>query len=341
MRKIYSTLFIIYILSCNINAQKIELYNYKNLYFIKTTSKIVETNTNFTQLSDLYFFDQFVVTSDKSNSPTLQLLKRIKSDKFKYIKGTGENGRGPGEFADVWEIFGNYDNSKIFLFDAINRRIASYNSKLEVNYNDYIYIKSSGYFTSIFQDNELFYASGLAIGCQIEVINNQGETIRCLGKEPDLQLNSKYNIRSSSQRWHSYVVRNTKTGNYAIFYRHAIRASLLDKNGELIKELINKYYGIPSTQIINGNALPTNSDMRAYISATSNNEYIYALFSGNISESPTSSLGSYIHIFDWNLNLIKILELDHLSINLILDPKTNKLYSIEWEPESNIRLIDL
>lgn len=340
----YSTnilLSIISILSANIYAQKIDIYNYKNIEVKESISKVVENNGEFYNASDILFFRNLVIVSDKSNEPTFQVFKKVKADEFVLQKEIGNKGRGPGEFADVWDIFTNSIESQIYAFDAINRRIAVFDEDLRLKENEYINISSSGFYTSFFHLDNLFYATGIAIGCLVEVIDINGQTINCLGTQPSLELKSDFNERTGSQRWHSYSVRNKENGNIALFYRHANRVTLIDKDGNILKELVNDYYGIPSTQVINGNALPTNADMRAYISATSDEENIYALYSGKISDGPTSSLGTYIHVFDWSLNLKEVYKLDHLSINLIMDIEENNLYSIEYEPNNSIRLISL
>lgn len=108
--------------------------------------------------------------------------------------------------------------------------------------------------------------------------------------------------------------------------------------GDVVTESIGEEYNVPITQALNGRALPTDVDLRAYISVDSDRNNIYALYSGEWSTGPSSSLGRYIHIFDWDLNLKKVYKLDHLAINVHVDENGN-LYTIEYEPENSIRII--
>ena len=340
MKFTITLLVVIFIYSTLLNGQG-KIYGLEGVDIQEIESTIIEVDKEFYQASDLLFIDGKAIVTDKSNEPTVQVFSINSVNDFRFLTSFGKSGRGPGDFIDPWEIFTDTKNeSRFYIFDAINRRIAVYTKEFELLDNNYISIKGAGFFTSIFRKDDVFYAAGITPECQLLIFDKKGDQIDCVGEQPSLNLKTKVSMPSEAQRWHSYAVMNPNENKVALFYRHAIRASLIKTDGTKINEIIDDNFGVPFTEVIDGNALPTNADMRAFISATSNKNFIYALYSGRISNGPSSSLGIYVLKYDWNLNLINVYKLDHSSINIHVDERDN-LYSIEYEPDSKIRLLSL
>ena len=325
-------------MNIEINAQE-SIFNIKDYQLTEVASIVLQPDSEIFLPSDLIFHDDKIVVTDKSNEPTIQVFSH-ENTSLKQKHSIGSVGKGPGEFIDPWDIFIDQQEGYIYIFDAVNRRIAVLNEKYELNENDYVYLKTDGFYTTLSIYNSSFIGSGITTGCMLEIIDIKGERIDCRGNHPDLGLKSEVSKRSVAQRWHSYSIINQHIGKAAFFYRFAKRVAVIDLEGNLIKELVDEDLGIPITQVMGGNALPTNIDLRAYISVDANDEYIYALYSGEISTGPSSSLGRYIQKFDWNLNLIEVYKLDHLAINVHVDNQGN-VYTIEYEPENNIRILEI
>jgi len=325
-------------LKTNINGQD-KIFDFTEYTVKEINSDKVKTDSEFYIVSDLLFNKDEIIITDKSNEPTIQIFTVENALSLKILKYFGSAGQGPGEFIDTWDIFRDETGELIYIFDAVNRRIAVLNNDYEIILNDYIYVKSDGFYTTVNKIDNYFIGSGVTSGCVLEIFDRNGEITECRGTHPDLGLNSEVSVRSVAQRWHSYTVMHPAKDKIAIFYRFANRARIVNLNGETIKELVDSDFGVPITQAMNGNALPTNIDLRAYISVDANDEFIYALYSGEISTGPSSSLGRFVQKYDWDLNLIDVYKLDHLAINIHVD-KNNNLYTLEYEPENNIRLLN-
>tara|TARA_R110001599_G_scaffold84130_2_gene226609 strand:- start:4939 stop:5964 length:1026 start_codon:yes stop_codon:yes gene_type:complete len=338
MKSFIALLFLIFYCNTIVNAQS-KVFGLDGVDIQTIESETVDIDKEFYQANDMLFLDEKVVITDKSNEPAVLVFSKNSAKKFRYVTSYGKPGRGPGDFEDPWEVFKNPNNdSRYYVYDAINRRIAVYTKDSELLENSYISVKGVNFFTSIFKKDDAFYAAGITPECQVLVFDSDGEKLDCLGDQPSLNLTTKVSIASEAQRWHSYAAMNQVENKVALFYRHAIRARLIETDGTKLNEIVDEKFGVPFTEVINGNAAPTNADMRAFISVTSNNEYIYALYSGRISNGPSSSLGIYVMKYDWDLNLLDVYKLDHSSINIHVDEDGN-LYSIEYEPESKIRLL--
>ncbi|MBO6801575.1 MAG: 6-bladed beta-propeller [Balneola sp.] len=331
-----TTLFLFWCVE--IRAQQ-SIFDVKNYPFTEVASIVLQPDSEIFLPSDLIFHDDKIVVTDKSNKPTIQVFSQ-ENTLLKQKHSLGSVGKGPGEFIDPWDIFIDQQEGYIYIFDAVNRRIAVLNEEYELNENEYVYLKTDGFYTTLNRYKSSFIGSGITTGCMLEIIDANGERIECRGNHPDLGLKSEVSERSVAQRWHSYSVINQHIGKAVFFYRFAKRVAVIDLEGNLINELVDEDLGIPITQVMGGNALPTNIDLRAYISVDANDENIYALYSGEISTGPSSSLGRYIQKFDWDLNLIEVYKLDHLAINVHVDNQGN-VYTIEYEPENNIRLLEI
>ncbi len=324
--------------SVEIRAQE-SIFDIKNYPLTEVASIVLQPDSEIFLPSDLIFHDDKIVVTDKSNEPTIQVFSQENTSLIQK-HSIGSVGKGPGEFIDPWDIFIDQQKGHIYIFDAVNRRIAVLNEEYELNENEYVYLKTDGFYTTLSSNNSSFIGSGITTGCMLEIIDIKGERIDCKGNHPDLGLTSQVSERSVAQRWHSYSVINQNIGKAVFVYRFAKRVAVINLEGNLIKELVDEDLGIPITQVMGGNALPTNIDLRAYISVDANDEYIYALYSGEISTGPSSSFGRFIQKYDWDLNLIEVYKLDHLAINVHVDNQGN-VYTIEYEPENNIRLLEI
>ncbi|WP_018128521.1 BF3164 family lipoprotein [Balneola vulgaris] len=337
---LFATAFLIFAaVNTALHAQS-KVYGINENTIQNSTSEIIESDIEFYQANDLLILNGKVIVTDRLNTPIVHVFTFENQTQLKQINSFGNKGRGPGDFEDPWVMFSNDDSSMLYVYDAVNKRIATYSNEFELLENDYIILEGLNFFTNIFTNNNVFYGAGITPGCQLLVFDIDGKKVDCIGKHPDLNLNTEVSIITEAQRWHSYAVINFKENRIALFYRHAIRAALIDFGGSILKEEIDSHFGVPLTEVNNGNAYPADADMRAFIAATSNDDFIYALYSGEVSNGPSSSLGKYVIKYDWNLNKIATYKLDHSSISIYLDDN-NMLYSIEFEPESRIRLLKL
>lgn len=339
MSKLLIYKFFVVFFAVTVNGQ-VSIYSYEDVAINQITSNVVEIDAEFFRISDLLFVNNKVLVIDKSNEPTVQIFKVVNDTTFRQVRSFGSKGRGPTEFIDPWEIFRSEKHNELYIFDAVNRRMAVLDENYELLVNDYINVKTDGFYTTMHRFDHHFIGTGITTGCMLEIFDANGERTECRGKQPDLGLKSKVSDRTVAQRWHSYSVISQSKNKAILFYRHAHRVRSIDLKGNLQSELIDKDFGTPITEAVNGNAIPAHVDFRAYISATSNDQFIYALYSGEISTSPFSYLGGYIHKFDWELNLIDIYKLDHLAINIHIDAEGN-VYTIEYDPENNVRLLNI
>lgn len=331
----------ILILSVNLYSQEKNVYNYTEvLKNIKSEIIQLDSGIIFYQPYSLTKIKDYLIITDTSNEPSVSVLKIIDKDSLRLIMAMGREGKGPGEYISPWNVIPTKSNQYFYVYDAGIRRLTPYNADYNVISNSIINLKTSGVYIDLFDFDDYFIASGITPECRYEIIYKDRETAKCLGNLPDLNISDTVNPRSLAQRWHAYSTINAKKNKIALFYRHAARGTLMSLDGTLLNEIKDPKLGNPSFEIYNGNVIGGKNDLRAYISVTSNDQFIYALYSGRVSNSPSSSLGIYLHKFDWNLNLLDIYELDHASIHLEMADE-NHLYSIEYEPEPNIRLISV
>jgi len=340
---LFSIVFIILIFFYNKStySQQKEVYSWTN-QIQKINSTPVEIGTTLFQPNSLKIIDEVLILTDASNQPSVKVFQIQEKDSLTHLHDIGKEGRGPGEYQNPWNIVDGNNEIMFYIYDSGIRRLIPYNKSFELLSNDIIQFKSQGAYTKLFNNENKFFASGVTLQCQFEIFDMSGDRINCIGEHPDLNLpnSSSVNPISVASRWHSYAAYNESEEKIVLFYRYATRGSLIKFDGSPIKSIKDLQSGVPETKIVQGNLTGGNNDLRAYISVTSDSDYIYALYSGKFFRNASSSLGTFIHKFDWNLNLINVYEIDHSSIH-IENVNKNELYSIKYEPEPEIRFISL
>ena len=71
-----------------------------------------------------------------------------------------------------------------------------------------------------------------------------------------------------------------------------------------------------------------------YISTTSTEKYVYALYNGRKAFEPSNNVGNIIHIFDWDGNFIEAIKLEEYLFDIAADE--NYLYGLAFFPEFSI-----
>jgi len=120
--------------------------------------------------------------------------------------------------------------------------------------------------------------------------------------------------RELATSWYSFSVTHTGVDFVYIF---SLNADLIEKyngDGKLLKRIQGQEFGLPKRKldIVNGQQFSVDDGGKvAYLWVDTDENYIYALYSGELREELDNLSANKIHKFDWDLNLIKAYELDH------------------------------
>ena len=85
--------------------------------------------------------------------------------------------------------------------------------------------------------------------------------------------------------------------------------------------------------------MSTGPDLRfGYIDITSTDDNVFALFSGRTRQGSegTASFGRFLHVYDWNGQLIRVFELDADLIALTVTPDGSRVFALRHEPLASV-----
>lgn len=268
----------------------------------------------------IQFIDEKLYVTEAQNPDVSFHVLNIGSDNdsLRYEEGVGRRGRGPGEFLEINDITAT--DSVIYIYDGRQLKMVSYDPiSEELASHDDINLRTSGRPTNIYSFAEdQFVVIGLFIGSRYIIMDANGETVSEHGEL--IEFNNEFSQRDNVLAWLSF---GTVHPEEPYVYLFSMNADLIEKYNE-DGELIQRQQGIdnPVPDMGIRNESPFHVGSVAYLSVDSNENYIYALYSGRTREDE-GMRGNIIHKFDWDLNLVEAYKLDRNFNQITVDGNGN------------------
>ncbi len=231
---------------------------------------------------------------------------------------TGHKGAGPDEMINPKPIVPSGDNFyvydvshfKLFLFHADSIKQENYKPKINISIEDKLFISDVKKISS-----KAFVSVGIFSGKRFVFTDSQGKTINETGNYPIESVEQiPYHVKGMACL--SRLATNVEKGLMAsaMFYGDNIQFYEVSDNYEiklrnqhctfLPEFTTNDYGGTP-------NFSPTQNTRWGYLSLTSNNDYVYALYSGKYQRDGVDFYqANVVHVFDWYGKLISEILLD-------------------------------
>ncbi|TVR13300.1 MAG: hypothetical protein EA391_14345 [Balneolaceae bacterium] len=292
--------------------------------------------------AEMLVHEDLLLITDRSNNPSVSIFQITDEETYKPIKQLGREGRGGGEFLAPNTLLFNKHTNKVYVFDIGGRKLVPINQQLEFETNSEKIIEMNGMPDGIHAISDSAYAiTGIFVGARFGLFENTGYSLKetaTFGEfEPTgIELNSFHEAAA----WRSGSVYSESSQKLVLFNRYANRAELYDLHGNLLTYHESPTHGKPKAEYVNDEFVFSDDAIVSYISVAADNDRIFALYSGKSYNSETSGEGNLVHVFDWDLNLVTILELDHDSISITVDEKSG-LYSIQNSADVAIRFAQL
>jgi len=284
--------------------------------------------------------DKLYVT-DRSNKPSVWIFRIDEANDLHLFKELGREGRGGGEFLAPDQIFPQSDGSGKFVYDAGGRKLVGINNQFEIESNEYSF-RSSGMPTNIHSISEdRFLITGILPESRFEIYEKKDfELIKSESFGEMTSLGDQFGNLHLASAWRSQSVYHSGLERIALFSSYAERIELYAVDGELLHTVSSDENGVPKVSYVGSEFVFENDAIISYVSATSDENYIYALYSGKNYGDEGAGNGTILHVFDWALNFIEGFQLDHHSVSISAD-NDGKIYSTQNHPESAIKLIEL
>lgn len=124
----------------------------------------------------------------------------------------------------------------------------------------------------------------------------------------------------------------------AVVTRHADRLEIYRPDGTL-EAAADPPFGFDPRFVVRQRGerlvMATGEDLRfGYIDLATTDDRIFALFSGRTRAGfpGVANFGEYVHVYDWNGTLRRVLRLDHSALGIAVDPAGQILYTLRHDP---------
>ncbi len=364
-KKYFIVVLILFFAHCNSDEEIKDSFTVSNLEYgsverIEANSLIRKIDERFITPVDISLSKDFLIIIDASMNPAVHVLNR---DDLNYQHSFGREGRGPGEFLSTWSITSiDLNKNNIGVYDNILSRFSSFDIEIE---SDSINIvngqlinldSSEGRPVNVtLLNNNTLVGTGSFQEKRVRYFNLDGSIKKSVGDLPLVESkNSNFSFFTVNRRFpdnilqHAYQskIESRPDGHFfAIAARHANLIEIYNHPGEKVVEIRDIINAVPKIDIINvqGNSVLNQGveDFHfGYIDLKVSDSKIYGLFSGRKNADGNAYLGNEIHIFNWEGELLKILELNEYLIAIEVDEVASMIYGIEHYPGLSVNIYD-
>jgi len=307
---------------------------------------------------DLTLSRDFLIIIDANIAPAIHVIDR---NNLNNINSFGREGRGPGEFLSPWTITtSKSDKKNVWVYDNILSRFSSFIIEMKTDSVDkaneaLITLDSSEGrpVNAAMLNDSTIVSTGIFHERRIKYFNKDGGIKKSVGDLPHIEPSpSVFNFFTGYRKipnnvlQHAYQskIKSRPDGLYfAIATRHANLIEIYKHHGEKVLEIRGIKDDVPKIDIMNvqGNSVLNqgiDDFYFGYIDLKTSNSKIYGLYSGRKNADGHAYLGNEIHIFNWNGELLKILEFNQYLIAIEIDEMAGKIYGIEHYPDLSVNI---
>jgi hypothetical protein len=296
-------------------------------------------------------FGRYLVVLDALRDPFIHVIDR---DSGEIIESFGRNGGGPGEYVGPTSIARDFSNQSAFwIFDLNQRRFTKNaldaNGRLQpgpppslailgtASSAEPIWVSATSLLMHNWRDSTL-----------LSLYDSRGNLRKTTGAIPIIARKDIDRL-TFNRSYESRACDNNGNGKVALATRYAGHIFIYDANGDFIASGKSPFTFEPhidthplthKKDFVNGSP----NVRQGYLTCTANAHHIFALFSGRLQRPEIrkrASYGHYVHVYDWDGDLVTILKLDVDALGIAVDETGKRLYSVQDDPNSPVRVFDL
>ncbi|MBB4635845.1 BF3164 family lipoprotein [Longimicrobium terrae] len=258
------------------------------------------------------------------------------------VRSIGRRGKGPGEFEGARSFAVRSAGDPPWVFDISLGRLTQVDPATPFHPASARTLLLAGEVLPVqplWLNDTLLVSPNFSDRGRLTFFNSEGKFLRGAGTLPSAPGTPPSVLQ---QAWVGGMTASRSRGLLAIATFYADQLEIFRNDGTLVRKVRGPFHFDPQYTVANAGGMLTMSSGDAmrigYSSVVSTDEYIYAVFSGRTREGfgPSSSFGRYIHVFDWDGELVKVLELDTAVLSLALSADHRTLYASRHEPEPAI-----
>lgn len=265
------------------------------------------------------------------------------------VRTFGRRGEGPGEFKRAWSLDpvpGSH--SECWVYDVALGRLTYVDLRDEFFDGDGLgdrIINLTSEARSLGPVRTADANKSLSLGMytkgRLGVYDAEGRQEATVASLPPGASDVPPNVRQHA--YQATLIPHPGRRLFAAATRHASLIEIYRSDGSLVAHREGPLHVEPTYQVrYDGEraAMATGAELRfGYVDGSASNGYLFALFSGRTREGSsrgTQIMGRFVHVFDWNGNFKKAIQLDTDVIAIAVDESSNWLYGLRHNPHPAI-----
>lgn len=268
----------------------------------------------------------------------------------RHVRSQGRRGNGPGEFRSAWSIARvPHDTRGAWVFDVQISRLTRVDAVPEREpTSDPPMITLSGGpnpTQPIWITDSLLVTPNFSGDARLAYYGRDGRFLRAAGPAPSDNRGTPVGVLQ--QAWMGRLAARPAGDRLVLATQYADQLEIYSVDGALVKKVRGPFHFDPLFKVANADGMPTmtfdDGVRMGYSDVIATDDRIYALFSGRTREAygGNSPFGRYVHVYDWEGRLQRILELDTDVISISLSSDQRALFGIAEVPEPVIMTFSL
>lgn len=266
------------------------------------------------------------------------------------VRSQGRRGGGPGEYQAAWALARDpRDAESAWVYDMQLRRLTRVRlGSVATQENDPEILTLRPELMPVqplWLGDSVLVSPNFSPRGRLTFFDRRGNLLRAAGSVPSDTRGTPPGVLQ--QAWVGRLAVRPAGDRMAIATQYADQIELYRSDGTLLKKVRGPFRFDPRFTVANAGPMQTMSSdesMRmGYSDVTATDESIYALFSGRTREAfgPDASFGRFVHVYNWEGELTRVLELDTAIISIALSPDGRRLYGAAHNPEPVVMVFDL
>lgn len=292
---------------------------------------------------------EWVLVGDVPRPHALHVISRRDG---RPLASWGREGKGPGEFEDLWGIQ-DAGGREAWLFDSGQGRLTRVDvAALVAGATDpvrrMLALRSElAPLSALWVADTLLVSAGMFTRGRLAHFDSGGALRRVVGALPNAGQGVPPEV--AQHAYSGTLARHPTRPLVAIGTRHADRVEIYDAAGRVVTVGRGPARFEPAFRVqVRGNdpLMASGGDLRfGYVDLTAAGDRLYGLYSGRTrGELPgRANFGDQVHVFDWSGRLVQVLTLDArvLGIAVAAGPGGRTLYATRYDPEPAVLRYDI
>ncbi|HST59003.1 MAG TPA: BF3164 family lipoprotein [Longimicrobium sp.] len=282
----------------------------------------------------------YLVVGDDGSETKLHILRADGS----RIRSIGREGAGPGEFKGIRSVVpAPGADAKAWVYDVSLSRMTEVDLAVAQQPSEMRIVTLAQEILPIqpLWLGDTIVSPNFSDRGRLTFFGPQGQFLHAAGPLPRDSKGTPSSVLQ--QAWMGHIAVSPRRGLIALATFYADQLEIYRSDGSLVRTVRGPFRFDPKFETADAGGgfltMSSGESMRiGYSHVAATDDEIYALFSGRTREAfgGGSSFGRFVHVYDWDGELKRVLELDEAVVAVSISPDRKSLYAVRHDPEPAI-----